>query len=39
MKDVTVINRANCDLQTVVAWSAWYEGEESWGNDDDDDDD
>lgn len=34
MEDVKVMNQANCDKASVVAWAAWYEGEEGWGNDD-----
>ena len=37
MENIKSINIENCDIQTIEAWAAWFEGEEGWvgGNDDD----
>ena len=34
MENIKSINKGICDAQTVNAWAAWYEGEESWGFED-----
>lgn len=39
MENIKSINKYNCNIQTIEAWAAWYEGEEGWGAGGDDDDD
>lgn len=32
-------NLRNCESESVSQWAAWFEGEESWGDDSGNDDD
>lgn len=35
MDNVQSQNKECCEIRTVEAWAAWFEGEEGWGVDDD----
>ncbi|MDO5774237.1 MAG: hypothetical protein Q4P16_08010 [Spirochaetales bacterium] len=34
--EITEMNKKESELNSVMAWAAWFEGEESWGSDSDD---
>ena len=36
MKNIKMVNMCNCEKDTLEAFAAWFEGEESWGGSDDD---
>lgn len=35
--EIVEMNRKETELNSIIAWAAWFEGEESWGSDSDDD--
>ena len=39
MDVIKLINKEDCDSQTIEGWAAWYEGEEGWFTQKDEDSD
>lgn len=35
--EIIEMNKRECEINSIIAWGAWFEGEESWGSDPEDD--